>query len=278
MAAIVAKIPPIDTKATRRIDKTELNPDGRQLRRYERQAADTLHDALQKWARALLKGVTAESVAVIMARLDDREYSKPLRDAMIGVLQEVAQAGAEHGRKQVERAAFGIKRENIVIDSQAVDWTLANADAAQWAIEYGYQLIQGITDTTRKQIATLIRYFVDNSITINELRDQLMAGNLFSKHRATMIAVTEVTRAFQNGSMAAWRASGVVEGREWQTAVDERVCPLCGPLHGKVAKLNEPFGFGISDPPRHVMCRCYTLPVVIGDAETFQTLPELMGA
>lgn len=264
MPAIVALVPP-DTKAARRIDKTPLNPNGRKLRKFEKDGEAKLYDALQKWGRALFRGVTADTVALLTARLDDPEFNKPLRDTLIMFLQDVADAGAEHGREQVERVFMGVKRIPDVA-AGAVDWTAANADAAQWAIEYGYQLIGGITDTTRAQIAREIRYFVDNGITINQLRDRLMAGNLFSKSRAEKISVTEVTRAYAAGNEAAWRASKVVEGKEWMTAADEIVCPICSPLSGRIVKLNESFGM-ISRPPAHVSCRCWIVPVVIGDEE-----------
>ena len=45
-----------------------------------------------------------------------------------------------------------------------------------------------------------------------------------------IVAVTEVTRAYAAGNVMAWKASGVVDGKIWQTAVDERVCPVCGKL------------------------------------------------
>lgn len=265
MPAIIALVPPDATKAPRRMDSTPLNPKGRELRRMEREGTERIHAALEKWGRSLFRGVTAETVALITARLDDPEYSKPLRDALIAFLQDTANAGAEFGRKQVEQVFMGVKR-TPVLDAGAVDWTVANADAAQWAIEYGYQLIGGITDTTRAQVAREIRYFVDNSITVNQLRDRLMAGNLFSRNRASMIAVTETTRAYASGNEAAWRASQVVEGKEWMTAYDEAVCPICAPLSGKIVKLNESFG-RVDKPPAHVNCRCWILPVVIGDTE-----------
>ena len=269
MPAIIALVPPDATKAPRRMGSTPLNPKGRELRRMEREGTERIHAALEKWGRSLFRGVTAETVALITARLDDPEYSKPLRDALIAFLQDTANAGAEFGRKQVESVFMGVKR-TPVLDAGAVDWTAANLDALEWALEYGYQLIRGITDTTRRQIANEIRYFVDNSITINQLRDRLMEGNLFSKDRAQKISVTEVTRAYAAGNESAWRASGVVEGKEWQTAADEIAakCPICGPLHGKIVKLNESFG-RIDRPPAHVSCRCWIVPVVIGDTETF---------
>ena len=92
-----------------------------------------------------------------------------------------------------------------------------------------------------------------------------MAGHLFSRTRAGMIAVTEVTRAYAAGNVAAWQASRVVQGKEWMTATDEVVCPICGPLRGQIARLNEPFGGRIMNPPAHVNCRCWVVPVVIND-------------
>jgi SPP1 gp7 family putative phage head morphogenesis protein len=258
-----------------------LNPDGAAMRKLERVATGFIYAALQKWGKALFRGVTSDTVSLLTTRLDTPEFNKPLRDALIETLMRVADAGVDHGRKQVDHALTARKALDpsfleFVMGLGSVDWTSANTDAAQWAIEYGYSLVRGITETTRKHIATEIRYFVDNSITIGQLRDRLMAGSLFSKQRATAIAVTEVTRAYAEGNTAAWKASKVVEGREWQTAVDSRVCPLCGPLHGKVAKMGEPFGI-VMNPPRHVACRCWVLPVVIGDDERFAGLDELLG-
>ena len=59
-------------------------------------------------------------------------------------------------------------------------------------------------------------------------------------------------------------------------AEDERVCSICGPLHGKEVGLNKAFvtqdemdELGISDydgiiksPPAHPQCRCALIPVV----------------
>lgn len=238
------------------------NPDGRQMRAYERAATERIYAALQRWGAVLTRGLTPGNVTALPARIGDDATLRPLRDDLIALLQEVAEAGAEFGQVQIEQSVYGVKQA-----APEVDWTLANSDAAQWAIDYGYVLIRGIVETTRSRVAREIRYFVDNSITINQLRDRLMAGNLFSRQRAAAIAVTEVTRAYAEGNMAAWRASGVVAAREWQTAVDERVCPLCGPLHGKIARMGEPFPFGGQGPPRHVRCRCWIVPVVVGDDE-----------
>ncbi len=262
MSTIAARVP------VKAVDKTTLMPDDAAIRRMEEDAIERLYAALQKWGRALFRDVTADNVAALVTRLDDAEFNKPMRDALIAVLQDVAAAGVDHGRRQIEMAVYGVKRA-ANIDPGAVDWTAANVDAAEWATVYGYELIRGITATTRAAVVNEVRYFIDNSITVNQLRDRLMAGAMFNRVRAEMIAVTETTRAYAEGNTAAWEKSGLVEGREWQTANDELVCPICGPLHGTIAKMNEWFRGMYRNPPAHPRCRCVVLPVVTGDTEEF---------
>jgi len=48
---------------------------------------------------------------------------------------------------------------------------------------------------------------------------------------------------------------------EWQTAGDERVCPLCEPLDGTVMTIEEARGL----IPRHPNCRCMWVPANVGE-------------
>jgi len=80
-------------------------------------------------------------------------------------------------------------------------------------------------------------------------------------YRTQMIARTEILRASNLGSMAVFEANrDILNGWEWLATEDERTCPICGELDGKV--------FSFDDrkqppPPAHVQCRCTTLPVLI---------------
>lgn len=249
------------------------NPDGKVMRRYETMAAERIHAALVAWGKSLFKGVTADSVPLLLMRVDDRELAKPLRDELIAVLQIIAIGGSEFGRLQVEGDVYGIKKigDNIF----EILWDLANSDAAQWAITYGYELINGIAAATRPRIAAEVNYFVNNSITIGELRDRLIGasaletGGPFSATRATSIAVTETTRAYAQGNMAAWRRAGVIQKKEWNTEMDELVCPVCGPLQGVIVPMNESFYGRLDGPPAHPRCRCWISPVAADDLENF---------
>ena len=80
---------------------------------------------------------------------------------------------------------------------------------------------------------------------------------VFGRGRAERIAITETTRMAEiaeKAGMEVLRTSGIAVSREWVTESDERVCNICGPLHGLPDHL-WPSSFK-NGPPAHVRCRC----------------------
>jgi len=72
-----------------------------------------------------------------------------------------------------------------------------------------------------------------------------------AQQRASLIARTETLRAHNEGRTVFYRQVGVTQV-QWITAHDERTCPVCRPLEGKV--------FGIDEiPESHPGCRCSRL-------------------
>jgi SPP1 gp7 family putative phage head morphogenesis protein len=198
----------------------------------------------------------------LTTRTQDQEITKTLTDTLTALLREWAQAGANFGREQVERIIFGTKQ----VGGVAIDWQLANNAAADWAVEYGRTLSGLLLKTTNERIQKEVAAFIRGEGELKDLIERVRGGHLYSFSRAQTIAVTEVTRAYAQGNMAAWRESGVTQGKEWSTAEDELVCPLCGPLADVVVDLDADFpNGGGSGPPRHTRCRCWVVPVPIGD-------------
>lgn len=140
-----------------------------------------------------------------------------------------------------------------------MDFDYVNQSAIDYAREYRYELIKGITQTTQKQVQTLISDWVQSGNPLKDLEAQL--DPIFGKVRAQMIASTEVTRVFQESNARVWRSTGFVDVIEYQTSRDDRVCPICAPLDGKELPLNDK----TDHPPKHVRCRCWTMPVVSVD-------------
>lgn len=99
-------------------------------------------------------------------------------------------------------------------------------------------------------------------------------------YRAERIARTETIKASGFAQVEAWEQSGVVEGKEWFTAKDERVCPGCSTMNHETISLKQNFFnkgekvelggqdynfdyWEIDTPPLHSNCRCTLLPVLI---------------
>lgn len=177
------------------------------------------------------------------------------------------------------------------------DWDVINQDALRYLNSDQLSTIRDILETTRRQATSIIQDWVLSGEPKTTLDARLTP--LFGSRRAATIAATEVTRMYAEGNMSAWRSTGVVMGKKWQTARDELVCPLCGPLQGQIVELEATFtqspatlaqssalkalfgkdatpemlynrassllkgsGASVKAPPRHVGCRCWLQPVV----------------
>jgi SPP1 gp7 family putative phage head morphogenesis protein len=77
-----------------------------------------------------------------------------------------------------------------------------------------------------------------------------------AQYRVEMIARTETLRAHNQGRLKFYEQAGVKKVK-WITAHDERTCPECGPMDGKV--------FDLGDDPGvpHPRCRCSRVAVVL---------------
>lgn len=83
-----------------------------------------------------------------------------------------------------------------------------------------------------------------------------------SAYRVLLIARTEIMRASNMGALTVYEQNqDVLSGWEWVATKDERTCPTCGGLDGKVFK----FGSAQMQPPSgsHPGCRCTVVPVLI---------------
>jgi SPP1 gp7 family putative phage head morphogenesis protein len=136
------------------------------------------------------------------------------------------------------------------------DWDLVNTSALEFAKNYRYSLIRGITDTTRKQTQKAVSDWIASGSPLDALETAL--SGVFGASRAERIAVTEATRVFSQGNLEAWEGTGLVSEAVWMTARDDLVCPVCGELDGTTV------GIGDIDaaPPGHISCRCWLQPVL----------------
>lgn len=183
-----------------------------------------------------------------MPEFDDLFWDEE-RQELIRILLPIVNGAATSA---AETALKGMQEMGI-----GVDWRLVNEAVLRWAQGYTFDLVGGITQTSREFLQQAITQWIASGQPLDSLVDTLEP--MFGGVRAEMIAATEVTRSFAEGNMETWRASGVVDGVRWMTAEDELVCPICGGLDGKEATIEAGF---VEGPPAHPNCRCWLQPIV----------------
>ena len=177
------------------------------------------------------------------------EEERVLREVLLPQIEAQALAGATVAAEGLEALTVG------------VNWDIINTVVTKWAREHAGKLVSGITKISREALGEQIAAWIESGEPLPDLIGRL--DKIYGPTRAELIATTEVTQAYAQGNMTAWADSGVVEGREWRAVRDERVCPICGALHGQQAALDEPFEGGFDGPPAHPRCRCFLAPVVM---------------
>jgi SPP1 gp7 family putative phage head morphogenesis protein len=151
---------------------------------------------------------------------------------------------------------------NVMPDNIKVlaDWDRVNRSALDFAKEYHYSLIKGITDTTKEQTQKAISDWVQSGTPLSTLEKTLQST--FGEARAARIAATETTRVFARANRDAFESTGLIEEVVWQTAQDDLTCVVCGELDGTHIGVGDIDAF----PPAHPSCRCWITPVVSEDA------------
>jgi HK97 family phage portal protein len=145
-----------------------------------------------------------------------------------------------------------------------------------------------VNEQTNRTIAKILKDNPDaNEVEIGRKISKKF-GNM-KRYRSKLIARTETFKAVNFATDKSYEQSGVVEAKEWFTAMDERVCPYCGPMNGKTIGVGKTwFKQGetirgddgsdfiadfesISNPPLHANCRCGLVPVLVG-AKKFKSI------
>jgi SPP1 gp7 family putative phage head morphogenesis protein len=139
-----------------------------------------------------------------------------------------------------------------------------------------YNDLKGITDAMSSQISRILAQGMADGDGPRLLARKLVAtingdttGTLGitdtlgrfipAKRRAEMLARTEIIRSHAEATLQEYRNWGVVGVNvqvEWLSAHDDRVCPVCASMDGKIFTLDEASGL----IPAHPNCRCCWLP------------------
>ncbi len=236
----------------------------KQIRRFEEKAA------LKPWQEmrlAILKDLETDIDGIA------RELAEDWKVGIRANVEGAMKLGIEDGIGQLEalehpdfQEMSDLKRKSLLtrtfstIDRAAVDF-LANYEVTLLG-DVSRELASGIKRTITqgvlegKSIPQVVR---EIGKVLDDPEAFRTAGKTVFKsaqHRATLIARTETLRANNEGRKVFYREVGVKKVK-WITAHDERTCPECAPLDGRVFRIEDAPG-----PPKHANCRCTVVSVI----------------
>lgn len=207
---------------------------------------------LVEFVRQTNGNLTTSAVADFWRREDERLFAA-LRPTLEGVASESAIGMAV--RMGADDDTWRLVNEAVL---SWVDDYYINADAA------AVGSIPNLNLTSRTEFARAFAAWNRGELEVGTFAEGLpqlidAITPTFGPDRAARIAITETTRIFTEGTLAAAREDDTITHVRFLTAADEIVCPICGPLHGIVARktargFETPAGFQF--PPLHPNCRC----------------------
>lgn len=229
---------------------------------YERKLRDSLRDFNAKEKEEVIRNLPQEIKAINPANLVDEAAS-------VGALINLASPILLDLFEKEGAAAAELIGSTFTLDSNL-------RDAVERSVEL---LAQTYEDTTLQLLKEKLEQGLSEGLGIDGLKDLVKEVYEFSDDvRAETVARTEAFRIANEATKESWKQSGVVKTIKWYTASDERVCPYCAPLHGKVISIDENFFekgdtitgsdgsklkldyADVSAGALHANCRCYTRP------------------
>jgi len=247
----------------------------------------------QRNASAAAELVRTETIANALARL--QAQLGPVREAgWQAVADGLPRAMQSDPLLRVTLGAKALQEPSVLeairrLDTLRLQGVTNETDAAIRAI-----IERGIRDAVNpnvlaKEIRAQIGLTRQGALAVARYRAKLVAdgrkpdqiermvGRYAAKRiaqRAQTIAVTEVSRAQNEGRQLQWDRmirDGLLNPGEWEkewvTAADERVCPICGPAHGQRQPVPGLFDLttgALPHPPAHPNCRCIARLVPFG--------------
>lgn len=230
--------------------------------------------------RKLFVGQLREVVSNLRSHWKKTVFSNPTKDPRV-IKQDISvilfEGGAarrlfqKEGRKLIEMALSDKARQEIEDYDLGVQFQVTNPEVTAAIRERAFQFAQKVNETTEAALREALTEAIKagDSIADVEKRIEDIFG-IARGARTEMIARTEVVSASNQGAVAAYEQSGVVEGIEWVSSRDS-IVRESHQIDGDVVSLkgDDTFKNGLkfpgdpAAPPEEIIqCRCTTAPVV----------------
>jgi SPP1 gp7 family putative phage head morphogenesis protein len=239
---------------------------------YKQRISDAFTDAARR-IEALIRawwknGTTTRPMLV-------QQITEILEKALAKVLRKLWREAWHLGSASAQDVLGNITK------SALGSWTPGNSRAARLAggnleallATQGITIIKAIATTRMRELAQAIADALAAGLGPDALAQEI-EHILLIPSRAAMIAQTEITRVQSAAAFEQFREHGVTK-KDWITANDGRVCPVClanqseGPI-----PLDSLFQSGDPYPPGHPRCRCAIIPAEFMGVSLKATPPD----
>lgn len=196
---------------------------------------------------------------------NQRKVNKAVKALDMGALLALTDDMAE---AVAEAAGDGVTDSlgEVGIDDSGIT-DLANTRAEAYAAKRSAALITSDADggklarATRDMIRGTVLAAVEDGSSNQQLTQSLMDSYAFSPERAETIARTELKMANSQGALIGYKASGVVDGKQWQCSNNGDCCDICQANEDAgVVDLDDEFPDGSDTTPAHPNCNCVVVP------------------
>jgi hypothetical protein len=226
-------------------------------------------EELMRTEKMLMKA--DRDVQDILDQLELEGFAIEIMDEIEPLLEEAFKAGGVTGLKLIEFQ----DNEDIVNLVHELAVTHSKKQAAELVgmrIDRDGNVVPNpnpqysITETTREGLRSLVTEALEEGEGVADLADKILDSFSFSTDRAEMIAQTELAHSHSQGSMTAWKESGVVVGKRSLLADTHPFEDVCDEnAEAGVIPLDEPYPSGHQTAPYHPRCLCASIPVVDDD-------------
>ena len=253
--------------------------------RYHRQLDRIARSWELKFARTARQRFEEEEkeIQALLKKARRRKQSPALQDFLFDAEKYLSMAGDKWREAFIPLFTALLSDQAETFEAQfGITFDINNPEVAAFIEDYSFKFADKVTEVSRKELADLVARAQEEGWSIPELSKHI--GELYDgwrDFRAELIARTETIRSSNAGAVAAYKQAGI-RAKQWFATEDERTCPYCRALHGKIIDIDEDFlGLGeefqpegaerplkvdyepVAFPPAHPGCRCTVLPVVV---------------
>lgn len=221
----------------------------------------------QKKLEAAIKDLFNRQAKLAIAALNRKKEVKATQDVLLDVEKEtkitvrIMTPILTRLMKDQGRQAFDLL--SLIDDELDMD----SSPISDYLKDRTYELAEDITKVTNEKLGAALAEGTQAGEGIPQLSKRIRTVfDDMAKYRADRIARTETIRASAIAANEAYEQSGMVEQKEWLTALDERTDDDCAEMNGQTTGLkgsfDVPSGGSVDAPPLHPNCRCAVIPVI----------------